>query len=52
MAARHPPQGVGPALVEGGISFRLMLDRPDKMKPEEMLEVLNGFDGIYLLEDL
>ena len=41
-----------PALVEGGISFRVMLDRPDKMKPEEMIDVLNGFDGIYLLEDL
>lgn len=41
-----------PPLVSGGISFRLMLERPDDMTADELMNVLNDFEGLYILEEL
>lgn len=41
-----------PALVPGGISFRLMVKRPGNMDFEELTEYLEGFQQVYLVEEL
>ncbi len=41
-----------PPLVSGGISFRIMLERPENMTEEELMHILNDFEGLYILEEL
>ncbi|MBQ7604939.1 MAG: MgtC/SapB family protein [Firmicutes bacterium] len=41
-----------PPLVAGGISFRVMLERPDDMTGDELMHILNDYEGLYILEEL
>jgi len=39
-------------LVQGGISFRILTKCPDKMSPEQLEDLIQNFNGVYLIEKL
>lgn len=41
-----------PALVQGGISFRLMIEHHSRIDREELFGKIRAFEGVYLIEEL